>query len=1677
MNLKKIRSSITLLCAVSLILVLGVGQLTQAAVFITRAELRNGDELRLEGQGAESRATIFVDGVAMGQADRRGDFNISEQPFSSPTCIIVVSDGSTTAQATLDNCTPAATPTPVPPPTATPTSTLPPSSNQPPIANAGPDQTMDDSNGDGIEMVTLDGSGSTDSDGFIVSYEWHEDGNLLTSVNQGNSVLNGVALDSTAQTSRFDSSGSPGTNETWWNLVQQKLADAEYRPSENERGLQAPNRAHNLRTYFGPSGIRVHDRTEAGSPELVSISLAGMGRDGLLTPVAAGTVDYEEARVEIQRSGFTEWYENSAQGLEQGFTLTARPQGFGPLVLELAISSAQAVLHNQSIILTTDAGRELTYDGLMAQDATGKTFVSRLEVPEPNRIRLVIQDVEATYPLMIDPLLSSTFDALLESNQPDPVGFLPAAFGGSVASAGDVNGDGFADVIVGAPGWDGGDPHEGAAFVFLGSATGIVGSDPATAHARIESNQFGAQLGTLPGSTVGDVNGDGFDDILIGAHFYEGTYEDQPLIVNGAAFVFYGSAAGITGTDPTNADAIISANQINSDLGLYVSGAGDVNGDGFDDIIVGVPKHGTLFPPEIPPNQRSGEYGAALVFHGSPAGITGTGFSDADAVLLSYEDTGQPDPPIYGRIGSVWGAGDVNGDGYDDVVLGGSEIALFPGSANGIIGRNLAEAQSRVQPGGPFGFAPFRLNAAGAGDINGDGFADIIAGAPFRELEPFTGREEGAAFVFLGGPTGLAYTDTNQAHATFYGSLLAEWVGLSVAGAGDVDNDGYDDVLIGAREYPGSLTSEGVAYLFRGGPLGITANSLLDADVRIEARQSGAIIVENVGAFNIGGAGDVNGDGFDDVIVGKGYYDNGELNEGAAFIYLGEPWPANPNQPPVASAGADQIVFDIEDDGFETITVDGRASFDPNGSIVSYAWYEGETLLGSSPVLTTDLTTTGDHTLVLTVTDDEGLTRGDPVTVRVDLVDRALVFFDDFSSGFGTWATGGDTVLSSADTFPTPPQARLGTAGAFLRHSIDLPAGSTGITLDFWGKATQFAASDELLVKVSVDGGPFTVIKTITSAESNDTYIFYGGSAIPLGHSWFPATASNVVVEFESSMSTGLFYVDDVKVTALLAPTGGNQNPIADAGPDQSASDGDGDGLEFFTLDGSASSDPDGTLVSIEWFEGTTLLGTGATLGTSFGLGTHNVTLIVTDNDGATASDSTIITVNPNQPPLANAGADLSVTDGDGNGVEPVTLDGSRSFDPDGSIASYVWSEGADVIGNSALLTTDLRVGDHILTLTVTDNMGLSMTDDVMVSVLPGSTTSVVTLPLSAGVHTIELTVTDNDGATATDTVMITINPQTPPTSTPTLTSPPPTPTPTSLPPTPTSTPLAPSPTATAVPPTPTATFVPPTATPTAIPSGGTSLYLSSSGSGTVGGVSFSDEDILAYDMSTGTWSMVLDGSDVGLSGSRSGDIDALAIQPDGSILLSVVDATNLPDVGSVDPSDIVRFIPTSLGSNNTAGSFEWYFDGSDVGLSSSSENVDAITVLAGGDLVISTSGSYSVSGASGGDEDLILFMPTSLGTSTSGSWSPYFDGSDVGLNSSSDEDVWGTWVEESTGAVYLTTRDQFSVSGISGDGADIFICTGSLGSNTNCSFTLFWDGSSNGFGGEQLDAFAIVNN
>ncbi len=292
------------------------------------------------------------------------------------------------------------------------------------------------------------------------------------------------------------------------------------------------------------------------------------------------------------------------------------------------------------------------------------------------------------------------------------------------------------------------------------------------------------------------------------------------------------------------------------------------------------------------------------------------------------------------------------------------------------------------------------------------------------------------------------------------------------------------------------------------------------------------------------------------------------------------------------------------------------------------------------------------------------------------------------------------------------------------------------------------------------------------------------------------------------------------------------------------------------------------------------------------------------------------------------------------------------------------------------------------------------------------------------------------------------------------------------------------TPTNTAVPsntPTATATNTPgpsPTASPTASPtvtntpppSAGEIIYLSSTGSGTVGGVAFSSEDIVAYDSATGLWSMVFDGSDVGVS---LNNLNGFAWLDDGSILMSFIRAQAIGSLADVDDSDIVRFVPTSLG-DNTTGSFEWFLDGSDVGLTSAGEDVDAIGLTADGRLLISTLGNFSAGTLSGSDQMLLVLGNAVYGENSSGDWALYFNGTTADWTDSS-EDIAGVWVDAASGDIYLSSSGLFTLGGISGDASDIFICTPlALGATTTCSYALYWDAAAAGFG-SAIDGFAIV--
>ena len=167
------------------------------------------------------------------------------------------------------------------------------------------------------------------------------------------------------------------------------------------------------------------------------------------------------------------------------------------------------------IVLATAAGRRLGYGKLVVRRRAGRALAAQLQLPDAERIRIVVDDAGAATRSSIDPLLTAVADTLLESNQ------ARRELGFSVASAGDVNGDGYGDVIVGAPLYDAGETDEGAAFVFLGSASGIASGD---ARDRRRAARVGSGRRASFGSSVasaGDVNGDGYDDVIVGAPAYD----------------------------------------------------------------------------------------------------------------------------------------------------------------------------------------------------------------------------------------------------------------------------------------------------------------------------------------------------------------------------------------------------------------------------------------------------------------------------------------------------------------------------------------------------------------------------------------------------------------------------------------------------------------------------------------------------------------------------------------------------------------------------------------------------------------------------------------------------------------------------------------------------------------------------------------------------------------------------------------------------------------------------------------------------------------------------------------------------------------------------------------------------------------------------------------------------
>ncbi len=465
--------------------------------------------------------------------------------------------------------------------------------------------------------------------------------------------------------------------------------------------------------------------------------------------------------------------------------------------------------------------------------------------------------------------------------------------GQAVALIGDFDGDGYGDVAIGAPlaGVDG----QGAVYILFGRGEDI----PDTVQLRGEGGSsmttlYGAAAGDFLGSALaaaGDVDGDGYDDLVIGATGLDGGAPDS-----GGAYLLFGGPrpASQSSIEDLDADRLLRIDGVaaGDETGIAVAGGGDIDGDGFDDILIGA-------------RLAEADYarysaGVSYLLLGGADGPT------TDLAALDGSDgmriTGVDRFDQSGRAVAV--LGDIDGDGFDDLAVGApdadpggrenaGEVYVLYGDAGGFpasLDPAAMEADRgfRIEGADPFDYAGFAVS--GAGDVNGDGFDDILIGAYARDTAG--GEAAGAAYLVFGSadghPDGLDLGDLDGSNGfAMFGLSPMAGTGRAVAAAGDVNGDGFDDFVVGARYAdPEGVGGAGEVYLIygRAGPFDAVLDlSTLDGE-------EGCLLIgtrgEAYAGFSFGGPGDIDGDGFDDLVIGAPATPDG-TSAGTAFAVFG----------------------------------------------------------------------------------------------------------------------------------------------------------------------------------------------------------------------------------------------------------------------------------------------------------------------------------------------------------------------------------------------------------------------------------------------------------------------------------------------------------------------------------------------------------------------------------------------------------------------------------------------------------------------------------------------------------------------------------------------------------------------------------------------------------------------
>ena len=549
-------------------------------------------------------------------------------------------------------------------------------------------------------------------------------------------------------------------------------------------------------------------------------------------------------RRELHRDGLVEWYAAVPGAVEQGFDVL-RPRGEGPLELTVSVPGHIARREGAALLLHGPDGA-IRVDRLAVWDADGRSLPAEL-LPRPAGYAITVQTDGARYPITVDPYLAPSPGWATLSGQ-------EAGTLGLVISVGDVDADGNPDLALGMPGFEDGMPGEGTAQVYFGDGSAFA-AEPGFG---TEGEQAFAFLGQAV--ELFDANGDGFDDLAVSAWQSDGDEFNE-----GVVRLHLGSAAGL---DPVPALEIVGGEE-GGGLGWALS-SGDVDGDTFEDLLITSLDMDTAVP----------DGGAVFVHRGGAAGLEPT---------PSWTLAGMESASAFGWSLDVF---DANGDGFDDVLVGAPEASDGEdqeGMAMLYLGGSLGPAAlpdwtvQSDQIGARLGYA-----VSGLGDLDDDGDVELGIGVPLWDDVALMIVDMGRVMIFWGTEDGPAEVPDFE----LLGGGPSRWFGAAFAeGPGDLDGDGVDDLVVGAPHHSGDFPDEGAFQLHPGeadnGPLAFPVRTVIGGAPQA---QFGSAL-----AF----AADPNDDGREDLLVGAWNLSGNLSFEGYAALYYGIP-----------------ATTDIDDDGF-----------------------------------------------------------------------------------------------------------------------------------------------------------------------------------------------------------------------------------------------------------------------------------------------------------------------------------------------------------------------------------------------------------------------------------------------------------------------------------------------------------------------------------------------------------------------------------------------------------------------------------------------------------------------------------------------------------------------------------------------------------------------------------------